>query len=1253
MNKLYTAICTCFLWLCATVPTFAQQPLVSDVKRAALTTFATQSQASYQTNRSRALSLAASRGWRLQRRTRGGNLASLQGVNSMGFPVYLITHNNTTSAATIGTNTVQPGGSLGLNLSGSSTFLNNKLAIWDGGAVYTAHQEFAGKNITLSDGASVLDHSTHVAGTMIAKGIYAPARGMAFNAATLQSYDYNNDIAEMSAAASGLLLSNHSYGDEAGWDYNETDRRWEWYGLPGDSEDYTFGFYDVRAQSWDRIAYNAPYYLIVESAGNSRSQNGPAATSGSTPGGDYFGYKSRTDQTMTDKGPRPAGISDNSGYDIISTTGNAKNILTVGAVNALPFGPVNRQDITSAFFSSWGPTDDGRVKPDIVGDGVNVLSVGISNPTSYLTLSGTSMAAPSITGSLYLLQEYYAQKNAGSFMRSATLKGLVCQTAFDAGNVGPDYIFGWGVLDTKKAAQAITDNGTKSLINENTLQQGQPQTFTVIASGNGILAATISWTDPEAAPTADGIINSRTPKLINDLDIKVSDGTTTFNAWVLNPDAPSAPATTGDNIRDNIEQVYIANTIPGKSYTITVSHKGTLRSGSQAYSLIVTGAGGTNYCASAPLSNADSRIDNLKLANINNTPAAGCKSYSDYTNLTVQLEQAKTYQLSITLGTCGNNFNKAAKVFIDWNGNGVFDADELAATTSVINTTGTLTADIKVPGTVIAGNYSLMRVVLAETNDASTIQACGSYNKGETQDYKVQFLQTSIDAGVVAIVSPGSSGSCSASTPVTIRLKNFGSIQLTSIPVTVTITSPDNTRTTYNETYTGALASLVEDNFTFTERFNAVAGATYNITATSNLTTDPVATNNSISATVAINTPAVISGASAYYCTDNKQYMLTGTGDGTLLWYQNINDAVPIAYGSTVLTSQLPVNNTYYVGINDFAGSVGPATKRAFTAGGYVRLASGVNINAKIPMVIKSARLYIGYRGKITFSVNNSNGQIVSSTTIDAEATRSNPRTGAQPDDVNDQGKVYDLNLEFPAAGDYTISTTLDDSVTIFRSNGGVSGYPFTAGNIFSITGNDATSGNPADTDYYKNFYYYFYDVKVQSLGCKTTSRQVVNFTRPIITQTANTLNSNFTTGNQWLFNGSVIPGATGSKYEPLQSGNYQVSVTLQSGCAAVSDNFRYARTVARTDNSTDIGLLVFPVPAVNQLNVLFAAKAAADLKLSLVNPAGQTVYTNQQSIPQGNFSTVISVNGQIPGIYVLKVLLGQKIYARKIVISR
>lgn len=1221
----------------------AQQPLVTAAGRLQLNSLSQQLTSQHRASYQKALQLALQKHWPLVKKNKNGSTSVLQGVNSLGFPVYLQTHNNIISAATTGTNTVQPGGVLGLNLSGSSDFLNGKLAIWDGGWVYKQHQEFAGKTITYGDASTIADHSTHVAGTMIAKGIYAPAQGMAFNANTLISYDFNNDVGEMSSAAAGLLLSNHSYGDEAGWNYNSTEARWEWDGLPGDTVDYTFGFYDSRAQSWDRIAYNAPYYLIVESSGNAHASTGPAV------GQDYYGYKSATDQEFVDKGARPANISSNDGYDVIATTGNAKNTLTIGAINPLPYGPSKSSEISIAYFSSWGPTDDGRIKPDLVANGVSVLSTGSSSPSSYLTLSGTSMAAPNVTGSLYLLQEYYAQQHNGTFMRSATLKGLACHTAFDAGNAGPDYIFGWGLLDTKKAAQAMTDNGTKSLIQENTLQQGTTKTFNVTASGNGPLMATIAWTDPAGTPNADGTINNRTPKLVNDLDLRVSDGTNTYMPWVLDPANPSAPATTGNNIRDNVEQVFIAGAVPGKNYTVTVSHKGTLQSGSQDYSIIVTGIGGAAYCTSAPLSSADSRIDNVTLSNINNTPAPGCTTYSDYTSQTIQLEQAKTYPLKLTLGTCGGNFARAAKVFIDWNGNGVFDNNELVATTNVVASTGTYTTNITVPGSVTPGNFSLMRVVLQETSDTSAIKACGNYGKGETQDYRVQFQQASTDVGVVAIVSPASGGVCSGAVPVTVRIKNFGGQTVSYIPVTAKITDQNGVATNYTGMYASSLPSLAEDDFTFNERLNITPGSTYTVMAATQLSGDLVTANNQLSATVSTPVAGQISNLSAYYCTDNQSYNLLGSGDGQLLWYQKVNDTIPIAAGAEANTATAPINNTYYAGLNDFTGTVGVPSKNTFSGGGYNQFTPSISVHTAIPVVIRSARIYVGYSGKITFNISNSNGQVVSTTTIDAQATRTDPEPGVQPDDPNDKGQVYNLNLLFPNAGDYTIDISYDANATIYRNNAGVAGYPFHVGDIFSITGN--TASTVPDTTY-KSYYYYLYDIKLASPGCAATTRQAVTLTKPVITQTNELLTSNFTSGNQWYYNGTIIKGATSQSYPPTQSGNYQVMVTLDNGCVVESDAFVYAVKAKNPDNS-EIGLSVFPVPVSSTpLNIAFTAPASVQGNISLINEQGQTVYSTSQAIAAGNFSTTIGVSRYPAGTYILKVTLSDKSYRRKVIIE-
>jgi hypothetical protein len=1246
MNRLYRLAILCVLMSFAG-HVLGQQALVTEAKKKELNTIATEAASSFAKDHQKALTLAPGYGWVNKRSTRNGGLVSLQGLTTLGFPKFLITHDNVDAAATTGTKQVQPGGSTGLDLSGSSAFLANKLAIWDGGWVYSTHQEFAGKNIAFKDTSTVADHATHVAGVLMAKGIYAPVKGMAFDMGSLLSYDFNDDVAEMSRAASGLLLSNHSYGDVAGWDYDSSQNRWDWYGLPGDTVDYTFGFYDARTAAWDKIAYNAPYYLMVESSGNSRGYPGPAV------GAIYYGYTSRTNPTIVNKGARPANISSNTGYDIISTTGTAKNILTVGAVNPLPNGPASSADIKIASFSSIGPTDDGRIKPDLVGDGVNILSTSSNGPQAYSSEDGTSFSAPNITGSLLLLQEYYAKKYSGTFMKAATLKGLACHTAIDAGNVGPDYIYGWGLLNMVAATQAITDNANKSLIKENTLTQGQTAMQTVIASGSGPLMATLSWTDPQGTATADGVINNRTPKLVNDLDIRVSDGTTTYLPWVLDVLNPSAPATKGDNIRDNIEQVYIGTATPGKTYTITVTHKGTLQSGSQPYSLIVTGIGGNGYCASGPSSSADSRINNIAIANINNTPAAGCTTYSDYTSQTAQLEQGKTYPLSLTLGTCGANFNKIAKVFIDWNSDGVFDANELVATTGVINGTSTYNTSVTVPVSVTAGNFSLMRVVLTETSNAAAVTSCGTYAKGETQDYRVTFIQSQSDAGVKAIVNPTASGTCNGVNNVTVTLKNYGSAAISNIPVTVSVKSPDNTVTNITETYTATLAPLQEDNFTLSNTFNFVAGTSYTITATTAYANDPIVDNNQVTETAVIATPGEPTGLSAIYCNNLKQYQLSGTGDGTLFWYKNINDTQPVAYGSPGLTSTAPLNNTFYASLNDFSASVGPATKNVFSGGGYNQFTPSIKVYTAVPAVIQSARMYVGNPGVIQFNVSDENGQVVSTISINTTATRGTAVAGASADDPNDQGHVYNLNLLLPHAGNYTITPVYDATVTLYRNNTGVTGYPFNASGIFKITGNDATPDSGTDTTFYKGYYYYLYDLKVKGAGCTSGSRVAVTLSKPVITQSGITLTSSYASGNQWYLDGKAIPGATGQTLNAQQSGTYYVAVTLNTGCVVPSDNFAYALVALHPGTDTDIALVTFPEPADKILNVLFKANAADNLTLSLINSKGSVVYTKAQAITAGNFSTTISVANLSPGVYVLRTKLGSKVYGKKVIIVR
>lgn len=453
-----------------------------------------------------------------------------------GIPIYFTT-DNTESGITINANSLYTGGELGLNLSGAGF----TAGVWDSGKVRSTHQEFNNDRIVLGDDYTTLSsHATHVSGTIISAGIDSKSKGIAYKGIAKTFY-WDSDISEMAKFGSeGFLVSNHSYGYTLG-------------GLAN----WRFGAYDQTSADYDLISEIFPYYQIVVAAGNSRNSIHPQ-------------------------------IAAKNGFDLLTGSTLSKNCLVVGAVNYVDnyAGP---SSITISGFSNYGPTDDGRIKPDIVAKGVGVYSTISTSDLAYDSYNGTSMAAPAITGLILLLQEHYKNLNS-IFMKASTVKGLICHTASEAGYYsGPDYEYGWGLANGKEAARLISNNGSKSLIKEETLINNVVYTKTFSIDTAQPLSVSITWTDPVGVITASGVEDSRNPVLINNLDLKLIKDGFVFYPWKLNPDIINQPATnSSDNEVDNIEKVFIENAQPG-TYTIQVSHKGSLLSVSQDFSLIADG----------------------------------------------------------------------------------------------------------------------------------------------------------------------------------------------------------------------------------------------------------------------------------------------------------------------------------------------------------------------------------------------------------------------------------------------------------------------------------------------------------------------------------------------------------------------------------------------------------------------------------------------------------------------------------------
>ncbi|NNF22642.1 MAG: S8 family serine peptidase [Saprospiraceae bacterium] len=458
---------------------------------------------------------------------------------------------NEDAAIAMGVPSVRTGGDLGLNLTGDG--LN--IGIWDGGLIRTTHQEFEGRIKYFDSAATTVfsDHATGVAGTLLGTGINMASRGMAPEATGI-AYNFNNDEEEMVEAQmlKEIVVSNHSYGLITGWNDGQ------WYGdsAISDEEDWRFGFYDSQAKTWDDIAFNAPYYLIVKSAGNDRGDAG--------------------------SGPYPS----DGPYDCVSSSSTSKNIMVVGAVQKSNNGYDNPQNILMSSFSGWGPTDDGRIKPDIVGVGVDVRTSASASNDAYQVTSGTSFSSPAVCGGLALIQELHKEKY-NEFMKASALKALAIHTATQTGEKGPDYRYGWGLLNVRDASNFIlNEDGVNNQIVEDRLMNGQEWSIEINPLAGTQARFTLVWTDPSGNPVASSL-DPEDLMLVNDLDIRLTDEAgNSHMPYILDPSIPQLGATTGDNFRDNVEQIYV-DEIEDRKFFLTISHKGSLVNGAQDFSLIV------------------------------------------------------------------------------------------------------------------------------------------------------------------------------------------------------------------------------------------------------------------------------------------------------------------------------------------------------------------------------------------------------------------------------------------------------------------------------------------------------------------------------------------------------------------------------------------------------------------------------------------------------------------------------------------
>lgn len=489
------------------------------------------------------------------------------------------------------------------------------VGVWDASSARTTHREYGGR-VTSMDGANASsDHASHVVGTICAAGIDAAAKGMA-PAVRVDSYDWTDDVSEMAergAAVPGevgmINISSHSYGMYAGWAYTQSPT-YTWYGTGTTATGYEdhFGQYNAYARDIDTLAYSLPYYLVFWAAGNDRGDNPASGNSVALkPGGASVAY----DPALHPPGDKVY----KNGYDTLSYDGLGKNVLTVGALrDAVSGGVRNLGSAGMTSFTSWGPTDDGRIKPDVMANGFYLWSTSNTDDASYKSMYGTSMATPSAAGSAQLLVHLFHTLFTNQVMRASTLKALLIHTADDLGRAGPDYEYGWGLINVQAAADllmAYCANAGNRHVVENRVTATRTQVdVTFTWDGASPIKATLCWTDPAGTATVGH--DDRTSRLVNNLDLRViGPDAVVHQPWVMpfvgdwSLESCAYAATVGSNTTDNVEQVLIAAPAVGGEYTARVTFAGTLTNGSQPFSLILSGAA-PDQRAPAPVLTASS-----------------------------------------------------------------------------------------------------------------------------------------------------------------------------------------------------------------------------------------------------------------------------------------------------------------------------------------------------------------------------------------------------------------------------------------------------------------------------------------------------------------------------------------------------------------------------------------------------------------------------------------------------------------------
>ena len=684
--------------------------------------------------------------------------------------------------------------------------------VGDGGFV-TAHKDFEQRlfNQMLTVLTNFGSHGDHVSGTLGGSGkLTSSNQGMAPKATifTNQATNILNDIVTLHSEV-GMIGTTNSYS----------------FGWPGCFS----GKYTSNSNAIDAQLIAMPFVTHQFAAGN----DGTRVCS-----------------------PYPSGYG-----NMHSDFASAKNTITVGNLDAT-------DAISSS--SSRGPAFDGRIKPDFCGVGTSVISTWPTN--SYSTLTGTSMATPGVSGSIILLYQRYKQLHSDSLPQGEYIKTLLMNSSDDLGNSGPDFQFGYGRINMRRALLVMeSGNRIKSSVNH-----GDSVTFTIsVPSGTSILKVMLGWRDAEGSPAAS-------KALVNDLDVKVIDpSSVSFLPWKLDT-AKASVASTAIRAIDrlnNHEQVTIASPSAG-TYTIKV-YGYDLPTGSQEFFIVYETTpqeivltypiGGEKII---PGSSERVRWDATGFTSGTWSLEYSTNGGSSWTGITTGISIA-TRQFSWTVPT---EISNQMRVRIMHSSSGGDTSGNVF--TLFKSPTGVASAvcdrSVKLTWAQVTGANFYEVIMIDSLGEWDTIGKTSNTffwvpflknstqyffavqsgnNSGVTSDHSNAISATPTssgcsignDAGVIDIIRPhfgrkNTSKTFTGSDTVEVIIKNFGNTDISNFSINYSI----NAGTAVSETFTGSISANNIASYKFAAKANLVNSGVYNFKLWTGLTNDSNTNNDSL-----------------------------------------------------------------------------------------------------------------------------------------------------------------------------------------------------------------------------------------------------------------------------------------------------------------------------------------------------------------------------------------------------------------------